>query len=95
MVEVYLVKAALFVIFLLCILGIFSPRYHENWLQFTGMAIIAIGVFPLAKLIHERGWVSPEATWILVGFAVFGVGMAVKVWRHRKDPISSKQRSHA
>jgi predicted membrane channel-forming protein YqfA (hemolysin III family) len=91
MLEVYAIKICLAIQFLLAVVGIFTPKYRENWVQFIGMVVVAVGVLPLARLIDDRGWVSPEAAWIIVGWTVFALGMAGKVWRHRNDPPPSRR----
>jgi hypothetical protein len=83
--------ASLGVTMLLCVLGVFIPKvyYDDNLAQRIGMAGVFIFCWPrLVQLLEAReitGLVVPVPAQLAghVGLAMFAVGTAYKVWKHR------------
>jgi hypothetical protein len=70
----------------LCIVAIFCRNYHENWLQFAGLAGLSLWasarVTQLLDLFDGR---MPNQGLVLhVSLALYAVGTAWKVWQHNR-----------
>ena len=79
------------VAFLGCVVGLFAEQYRDNLAQHLGM--IGVGAASALKIeqIYMRGSASPETALLAVGLALFGLGVAFKVWEHR--PRRRKRRT--
>lgn len=72
------------VVFILCVFGLFSARFRDNWLQAFGL--VGVG-FTSALATYKAAymeWVPPEMAVFAMSVALFGVGTAVKVWQYRR-----------
>nr|WP_297388290.1 hypothetical protein [uncultured Roseateles sp.] len=68
----------------LCVAGVFVQVYHDNILQRAGLSLLMLWTFSQMERIIERGWVWPEALFLYVGLALFGLGTAYKVVKHNR-----------
>lgn len=82
-------------IFGLCLLGIYHNRFEDNWLQHIGFGCMGTSSVFLAFNIWKSIWpISPGFGLLFVmGVLSFGIGTAVKVWRHRKTENKQTLRS--
>ncbi|MBE7420676.1 MAG: hypothetical protein HS128_23515 [Ideonella sp.] len=82
--------AALVGVLTLCVAGLFSSHYHDNWLQFLGLwTIVLADTMRLAWLAERWQWrgelvMSWPMIVLHIGMLMFAVGTACKVWRHRR-----------
>lgn len=94
MIEVDIALGALFVIFMLCLFGIFYEFYDDNWLQRVGLVMVAGTSVLMFRLILEEEIVSRVIFWFILGWLVFAVGVAMKVYKHRKRPSGVLHAKH-
>jgi hypothetical protein len=84
--------SSFFVLFLLCVAGLFSQRYQDNWFQHLGMIGMGIGSVSAIHRVFHMVWVPPEMVLFSIAACAFGVGTAYKVWHHRH---SYRRKPHA
>lgn len=70
-------------VFLLCVAGLFSHRYHDNWFQHLGMIGMGIGSASAIHSIYHMDWVPTEMALFSIAACSFGLGTGYKVWHHR------------
>ena len=75
--------ACLLVLAILCLLGIVSRYYHDNWLQFVGLFGVMCWALARALQVLHGAHVNEQQLWAHVSLALFALGIAQKVWRHR------------
>jgi hypothetical protein len=87
--------ACLVVTILACLSGVFSRHYRDNWMQYLGLWAILAGALGRGWQLSLRWhyWVnnplmpepdiSNQNLALYGGLALFAVGTAWKVWRHR------------
>jgi hypothetical protein len=80
-----LTMASFFLVFVLCLAGLFSPRYQDNWPQHLGLIGMGITSVSAIHRVYHLAWVPPEMVLFSVAAALFGCGTAYKVWHHRKS----------
>jgi hypothetical protein len=76
--------ACLAVVGLLCIVGVFHPRYKDTLLERIGMSLV--GLWCLARIavkVSAGEQTEPVHLLLHVGLACFAVGMAAAKWRSR------------
>jgi len=76
--------ACLWLIGLLSIAGILSSGFRENWLQWTGMAGLAVWSFGRASVLEDRETVNLYQFVVHLSLVVYGLGTALEVWRRRR-----------
>lgn len=74
---------ALLIVVVLCVAGLFSPHYHDTWLQHVGLIGIGGSAAMLVDLVQQARYVPPAMALMAISMAVFGLGTAYKVWRFR------------
>ena len=80
----------------LCLLGIFSRFYRDNWMQFIGL--VSLCTWSIARVVYwmdefQRGYhisLDPVHTLLLIGIVTFGLGTAWRVWATRHYPSALK-----
>lgn len=90
----------IFVIALASLAGIMSSFYRDNWLQFLGLWALLAGSLGRgwqwsiklldwieADSIAPAPEVSAQQLAVLSGLALFAIGTAWKVWRHRRSIV--------
>lgn len=82
---------AFFIVFALCLLGLYSARFQDNWLQHLGLIGMGLASVSAIHRTFHMDWVPPEMALFAVAAALFGLGTAYKVWHHRH----AYQRKHA
>lgn len=82
---------ALLIIVVGCVAALFSPHYHDSWLQHVALIAIGSSGAVLFDKTMRSHWVPAEMVIFVIGVAAFAVGMAHKVYRHRNDPPRGKQ----
>lgn len=79
-----------FAVFVLCLLGLYSARFQDNWLQHLGLIGMGITSVSAIHRVFHMAWVPPEMVLFAIAAASYGAGTAYKVWHHRH----SYQRKH-
>ena len=82
--EVLYVLALIFVV-MLSILAIFSNRFDDNILQRIGLSVIGFSSCAdlyLMYLASECCTHHNSRSLFIVGFAIYGIGTLMKVYRH-------------
>lgn len=97
--SMWIVSAiSLGLLLLACLVAPFVQSYRDNLLQRISFALIFIGTF--ARWLGIIDTRSIEPVWPIIaeasvvgniGFALFAVGTAYKVWRHRHEGGSTHQ----
>jgi hypothetical protein len=82
-----------FGVFLLCVAGLFSQRYQDNWFQHLGMIGMGISSVSAIHRVYHMVWVPPEMLLFALSGLGFGLGTAYKVWHHRHS-YQRKQHAH-
>ncbi len=79
----YVSAACLFVVAAICLVGIVSKHYRDNWLQLLGL--IGLVWWSLARAIEmlSRDHVGNYQLLSHVSLTLFAIGTAIKVWEHR------------
>lgn len=81
--------ACIFAVIGLCLLGIFSRLYDDNWLQFAGLWTIVLAEAMRVAWLIERWHMRGELvmSWAMIalqcGLLAYALGTACKVWKHR------------
>ena len=84
--ELYIVALAISVV--LPAVGIFSRHFDDNFLQRSGLAIISIASVSELYLEFVDASCCQAAnakSLYAIGFAVYGIGTAAKVFRHKES----------
>jgi uncharacterized membrane protein len=69
------------VIAVLCLMGIFSQRYSDNWMQFVGLwGLLAWSAARLWQVIDGAAHLSGQQLVLHVALALFACGTAYKVF---------------
>jgi ABC-type antimicrobial peptide transport system permease subunit len=87
-----LTMAGFFGIFVLCVAGLFSHRFQDNWFQHLGMIGVGISSVSALHRVFHMEWVPPEMTLFALAALGYGLGTAYKVWHHRH---SYQRKPHA
>lgn len=86
----------LFVTIVACMAGVFSKHYRDNWMQYLGLWAILAGSLGRGwqLLLRWHAWmneplmpapdISNHNLALYGGLAIFAIGTAWKVWRHRE-----------
>lgn len=95
--EVILCMIALFITALACTAGIFSKMYRDNWMQYLSLWCVLAGVMGREWQLWLRldRWLYDPMMMPAIdlknhnlalygGLALFAIGTAWKVWRHRE-----------
>lgn len=83
--------ACFVVLFVLCVAGLFSSRFEDNWLQHFGLIGMGLASASGIHRVMYMVWVPPEMALFVLSAALFGCGTAYKVWHHRH----AYERKHA
>lgn len=82
---------------LLCLAGLVSGKFRDNWMQFIGLAIALLWAFGEAWSLARHAWwiddrdlVSLKRGLLHVSLLVYSIGTAWKVWKHRHEPNGTK-----
>lgn len=67
----------------LCLCGIFSPLYRDNWGQFAGLCLLTVWAAARLGRVLDGDEVSSQQLLAYVGMAVYACGTAWKVWHFR------------
>jgi hypothetical protein len=80
-------------IVLVCLVGVFSPYYRDNWAQFFGLwGVIVWGSARLYQVV-SGGYVSELGMFAQGSLALFAVGTATKLLRtHKARPGARRNR---
>lgn len=85
----------LFILAWVCIAGVFSRNFHENWLQFFGLAAICIWAVARMVRVIEGEEVTTLQLLCHAGMASFAVGTTYKVLTPRTAfNLIGKDRRH-
>ena len=76
---------ALSLVFVLCVVGTFHPKYIDNLGQRAGMFILALGCASRVQGIWETKYVANDWWMIHVGIAVFGISTAYRQYQQVKN----------
>ena len=80
-----------FGLFVFSLLGLYSARYEDNWLQHFGLIGVGISsVVGIHKMYHME-WVPPEMTLFALSAFLFACGTTLKVWKYRHHPRHHKK----
>lgn len=85
--------ACLLVLAVICLFGVFSSHYKDNWAQFVGLwGMIAWSLARSWQLIDDGGSVTTQQLVAHVSITIFALGTAWKVARHKRaaEPISQE-----
>lgn len=65
--------------------SVFSRHYRENWAQFAGL--VGIAIWAVARVLHladlTEASIPGRGVLMHTSLALYGIGTAWKVWRHR------------
>jgi len=92
-------SVSLWIIAAACFAGALLPKawFDDNLMQRTGMAGMAIALTPrvLASLDLNAQWIPPENEALIHGgLALYVLGSALKVWKHRPRKPPSPPKYH-
>lgn len=69
------------IVFALCLLGIWSKLFRDNWLQFLGLVLLSIGAAVIFWHAMQTERANVRELLLLVGLVLYGLGTAFKTWR--------------
>ena len=67
----------------LCVAGIRAQCFRDNWPQHFGLWAVAFAAIATLAHLITNGVLSARETLLLFGAALYGLGTAAKVRRHR------------
>ena len=88
----FISSASLFTLAIVCLFGVFSPIYKDNWCQFFGLWGLIAWSLARGFQVVETGDVSTQQLIAHVSLALFAVGTAwkvVKLNRQERDDLAS------
>lgn len=88
---VYIALASMLILFCLCLVGVFYEGYDDNWLQRFGLSMVGIVSVVNADHLFHTGYVHFPELAMYVGVTLYGLGVAKKVWKFRKE---TSEQSH-
>jgi hypothetical protein len=74
----------LYVLSLLCFLGLICKNYRENWFQALGLIGLIIWALGRASVLDDRTTVSFYQFFGHLCLVLFGIGTGWKVWKYRR-----------
>lgn len=70
------------IICVVCLLGVFSHKFADNWLQFFGLCGVTLWAGARFAQVLDGAYISPQQLLIHGSLASFAIGTAHKVWRN-------------
>jgi len=68
------------VVIVLCILGLWSSKFRDNWLQHVGLALLLVGAVAVLWHAAQTDRSNVRELLLLFGLALYGAGTGLKTW---------------
>lgn len=89
--PIELAVACAVLIAVLCLVGLVSGKFKDNWAQHLGLGIALLWAASEAWTLAQHAWVLDDRDLVSLkrgllhsSLALYAVGTAWKVWKHRK-----------
>jgi hypothetical protein len=84
----------LIIVAALCLAGIFSRAFHDNWLQFCGLVgLMAWATARAYQILDGNAYISTQQLVAHAALASYALGTAYKVWILRPKQPCPKRRA--